>query len=88
MNSCSIRRSNTEIVGILISKNIALVGISTNKIEIINENGQDLADQLKIGYYETIITDKQQISQILRDMTEKILLYKTMKKKGKIQLVP
>jgi len=88
LNSCSIRRSNTEIVGILISKNIALVGISTNKIEIINENGQDLADQLKIGYYETIITDKQQISQILRDMTEKILLYKTMKKKGKIQLVP
>jgi len=56
-----------------ISIPVALVGIGADKDEITIENGQDLADQLKIGYYETRINDKYQITHILREMTETLL---------------
>ncbi len=52
---------------------IAMVCIETDKEEITIEEGQRLAEQLNIGYYETTIKDKQKVSQILDDFTTKML---------------
>ncbi|MFX0173197.1 MAG: hypothetical protein ACFE9L_14975 [Candidatus Hodarchaeota archaeon] len=52
---------------------VALVGIKSYKNVITSEKGQEVADQLKIGYYETKITDRRQISQIIHEMTEKMV---------------
>ena len=53
---------------------IAMVGIITEKEEITYEEGQELANQLNIDYYETEVTENRNVSQILQDLTKKILV--------------
>ena len=51
-----------------------MVGIVTEKEEITYEEGQELANQLNIDYYETKVTENRNVSQILQDLTKKILV--------------
>lgn len=52
---------------------IALVGIRTSEKQNELNAGKQLADQLGVGYYETTLSDKQQVEFILTDMAEKVI---------------
>lgn len=49
-------------------KHVVILGILTNAVEVATEEGQQLAEKLKAGYYESTIDDKEKITQILSNL--------------------
>ncbi|MFX0051360.1 MAG: hypothetical protein ACFFAJ_12875 [Candidatus Hodarchaeota archaeon] len=52
---------------------IALVGFNTNSKEVTSEEGQELADELGMDYFETKTTDKERVIKIYKNLAKKFL---------------
>ena len=52
---------------------IALVGFITESETVTTEEGQNLAEELGVSYYETKLTNKRIMAEICQDLTLKVL---------------